>query len=266
LAIEDSAIQTIVGFREATLSLTLDLSALPSLAWPEEAEDRELPLTPPIMPRLRRPGQLSAVAALFGALNALSVLSVSAVRADVPVGDVLRAVAESPTPPQVKQRRIVADDVWWASQRVWGPYQSSYDAVGGEPNMRTGKLDMEWLRVQGIDYSAGAARADVRLAYDIEPMQVRKLTLASPLELVVHLPWEWFAASGGGMVFVRAIEYWLNSPGRIRTVRARLSAEQSRYEAERMEAEIRKLRALADIEQLRMAQTPAIEAGSLELD
>jgi hypothetical protein len=58
----------------------------------------------------------------------------------------------------------------------------------------------------------------------VDAVRVARVHMGSPIDLVLSLPWEWFAAGGGGVVFIKAVEYWLNSPQRIRAENARLRA------------------------------------------
>jgi hypothetical protein len=67
------------------------------------------------------------------------------------------------------------------------------------------------------------------------------------------------------MVFLKAIEYWWNSPRRIRVESARLDAEQAQHEAERLEAEVRLLRAAQDLRALTTTEKPALQDATLTL-
>lgn len=94
---------------------------------------------------------------------------------------------------------------------------------------------------------------------------VKSVSYDSPPELVLHLPWDWFVAGGSGMVFLKAIEYWWNSPRRIRVESVRLDAEQAQHEADRLEAEVRQLRAAHDLQALTTTDKPALLDAKLTL-
>lgn len=91
-----------------------------------------------------------------------------------------------------------------------------------------------------------------------------RLTLSSPLDVVLSLPWAWFGAGGGAVVFLKGIEYWLNSPGRIRAQRARYRAEQAVHEATEAQARERELRAYQNIELLASGVPSALRSGELD--
>jgi len=96
-------------------------------------------------------------------------------------------------------------------------------------------------------------------------LQIVEVRMTSPLEVVAALPWEWFATAGGGMVFVKAIEAWLNAPGRIRVERQRLRTEEAQHRADAAEAQLREKSALDQIEQLGRVGELVLEDAVLEV-
>ena len=205
-----------VGSASATLSLILDLDAV--RAKPErehylgEGETQyERPPAPP-----RTPANVGALLATF---STLGVLSASAVANNTSLVALVGDIA-SVGPSDYSEETL---DISWSVRREWPRLRRK--ATG--PEMRFER----WPE----------------LGVTPEPITVVRLSLGSPLDAVLSLPWGWFAAGGGGMVFIKAVEYWLNSPGRIRAEHARLAAEEARHEADRAEARRRELNALKDI-------------------
>lgn len=158
------SIASVATARTISLSLSVELGALAALdpldasahGW-RHAIGHELP-------------PLAAPVGTLGTLNALSVLAISAVRTGVPVVTFIRELALRPalvSPTTGVQGPL---DVRWAVVRTWRPHHT-----------------MPF--VSRIDFSAKRhPDSSLELAYDIEAMAARRITLGSPLELVITLP------------------------------------------------------------------------------
>jgi hypothetical protein len=198
--------------------------------------------------RLALPGLLGLrttadLAALVAAVGSLGALSCVAVRNDVPLTGLVRRAASITRPPAYQGAEVT---VWWAARAVWGLVLP--DAAA---KTATDTMVMETISPLGVR--------------DDDVPVVKSVSYGSPLELVLQLPLDWFAAGGSGMLFLKAIEYWWNSPRRIRVESARLDAEQVQHEAERLEAEVRLLRAAQDLRALTTTEKPALLDATLTL-
>jgi hypothetical protein len=82
------------------------------------------------------------------------------------------------------------------------------------------------------------------------PLHVRRLTMASPLDLITSIPPEYW--TGGGLaLFLTAVERKFNFVTRIRTERLELAARQATARAVTTEAELQDVRAQRALSQLR---------------
>jgi hypothetical protein len=235
------------------------------------------------------------VGMLLAAVEALGQLANVAVRDEVPLVDVVRAWAhlgppggdDSTTADRPGPRRTgddipapasfsgpdaavilrrVSEDVHCAVRRAWRDYLAP-----PPPDVLAPPLTLD---------QSGASAHLIR-----SPLSIVRLRLGSPLEFVATLPWEWVAAPGGAVVFIKALEAWANAPGRIRVENRRLKreaaldsertlaelerlrAEQAAHRADAAEARKRELAALERIEELHAGywESPWLERGSLDV-
>jgi hypothetical protein len=86
-------------------------------------------------------------------------------------------------------------------------------------------------------------------------IRLRRLTLGSPLDLVAHIPADYWKG-GGFILFLLALERRFNMVGRIRTERVDLRARRAERRADEREAELREERAARELEGLRQDDQP----------
>jgi hypothetical protein len=189
----------------------------------------------------------TAIAALLASVQALGFASHEAERTGVPLTHLLAHWTDTDTPPPLDipvplVNPQVLVDLWWALRR-------------------TVKVDVlpsrgERQKLPPRKRPEGAASS----------VPVVRLTLGSPLEIVAQLPWEWFGPAGGGLLFVKALEQWLNAPARIRAERARLDEQRAVSAANIAQARVRQAQAEEELYRLRGNGTPPLLDGELALD
>lgn len=86
-------------------------------------------------------------------------------------------------------------------------------------------------------------------------IRVRRLTLGSPLDLLAHIPADYWMG-GGFVLFLRALERRFNMVERIRTERVDLAAKRAERRADEREAELREARAARQLEGLEQEDAP----------
>jgi hypothetical protein len=224
----------------ATLALTIDLDAL-GTGWRQPPDRPDVDVT-----------EVPGVAAVLGALNTLAAVSPTALKLGIPVIELvgLAAAAHWSQPDDIDDSRWATEDVTWSAWRMWGPSLTgrTIDELRGSPTAR-------------LPFVIGpGGRPD-------PPPLVVEMRLGSPLLIVLSVPWKWFVGgTGAGTVFLKAVEYWLASPGRVRAERARLEAKEAGFRADWAEAEAREKAALRDANGLRRADRPALLDGHLDLE
>ena len=204
-----------------------------------------------------RPASLGAsdVASVLALIDALAVISLAAHRHSNPVIDFVRATAAAKGP---YASEPLAADLSWAVKRAWG----GLDGLGQPKDREFWESSLgPFPDEPGALLRSRSASVGRRIPGGfLSPMSrltVLRVSLGSPLHVLFELPWTLSSLAGASVVFVKAVEYWLASSGRVRTT----AAEQ---EADRLEAEVRQLRATQEIGVLQTAQDPAIVTGSLE--
>ncbi len=86
-------------------------------------------------------------------------------------------------------------------------------------------------------------------------IRIRRLNLGSPLDLLAHIPPEYWKG-GGFILFLAAVERRFNMVERIRTERVELRARRAERRADEREAELREERAARQLEGLRQEDPP----------
>ncbi len=229
-----SSTAVVTDSTHATLALTLDLDAVHV----RTSEYRGL---------VQADRSPTGVAAVLVTFDVLSFLAREAVSTETPLVAMVLAL-RSGDARAVSNRRLRVHDALWAIKHTFGDRILRADEAAKRPAY---DIDPQDFLKQNFWSSKGPG---------IELLRIR---FGSPLDALLQLPWEWFAAGGGGVVFLKAVEYWLNSPGRIRAESAKLSADTARHHAEEAEARRRELVALRDIDLLQDRESPALKEGTL---
>lgn len=87
-------------------------------------------------------------------------------------------------------------------------------------------------------------------------MHVRRLSMGSPLDLLAHIPPDYWKEAGGFLLFLTAVERFFNMPDRIRTQYIDRRAKRAERRADEREAELREERAARQLEGLRREDAP----------
>lgn len=94
-----------------------------------------------------------------------------------------------------------------------------------------------------------------------QPLEVRRVSMASPLALIVSIPFEYWAGPSF-LLFLAALERRFNMVGRIRTEKADLAARRAERRADEREAQVREKAAEQTLVRLR-EQGPDYESPLL---
>lgn len=104
-------------------------------------------------------------------------------------------------------------------------------------------------------YFGGQRRRDYAVG---PPLDVRRVSMASPLDLATSIPPEYW--TGGGLVlFISALERKFNAIERIRTERVDLAARRAERRADEREAQLREAQAQHELSRLRDRDSPEDE-------